>query len=208
MFTLVHIGDVHQDTVALDRILQNSLDIDKNNVIDDYICTGDMVNYKGEPIEGWWPGSILTTIGNHDACAYNENNQTYTWSALSMQNKYDYYIKPFLEGGSAVLTTNKSYYYVDYSAKKIRLIVLDCTDPTFTSTDSDQYQWLDNLLNTNYHILIATHAPYSAAVPVDCAFSKYGETSSPSTSADCDIPQIVVSKINTLIGYLKIINTL
>ncbi len=199
LFTLVHIGDVHQDTVALDRILQNSLDIDKNNVIDDYICTGDMVNYKGEPIESWWPGSILTTIGNHDACAYNENNQTYTWSALSMQDKYDYYIKPFLEGGSAVLTTNKSYYYVDYSAKKIRLIVLDCTDPTFASTDSNQYQWLDNLLNTNYHILIATHAPYSAAVPVDCAFSKYGEASSPSTSTDCDIPQIVVSRINTLI---------
>lgn len=206
--TLLHFSDPHGEATTVNKILSDASKVK----YDDAICTGDMVPGVYEEIDDWWPENVMTCIGNHDTASYNAETG-YNWTALSMANRNLYYIAPFESHWSITHTAGTSYYYKDYAAKHIRLIVMDAM--LYTSGGSEattQTSWLAGLLSdaisNNLHVLIAIHAPHGGSTPIDCSFSKYAETTMP-THSDCNTPQVVIdtvaaAKTNGLnfIGYI------
>ena len=206
--TLLHFSDLHKDTGALARIMEEA----KFFAYDDAICTGDMVGDTYEQISSWWNASILTCIGNHDSASYSSSTG-YNWTALSMANRSAYYIEPFESEWRITHTSGKSYYYKDYTDAKVRMIVMDAMLYNDNGQDAtDQTTWLSGLLSSaianNLHVLIAIHAPHGGAVAEDCSFSRYAQEEMP-THSDCNTPQVVIdavaSAMNTglhFIGYI------
>lgn len=198
--TLLHFSDIHADTGALERIIN---DADKYaDYIDDMICTGDMCLNTYEQITSWWNPHVMTCIGNHDTAS--DPGGVYDWTALSMANRDAYYIAPFESNWSITHTSGTSYYYKDYNTAKVRLIVMDgmlYMDDDQTLANA-QTAWMNELLSSaitdNLHVLIAIHAPHGGAEPVDCSFTKYGQTTRP-VYADCNTPQSVIDAVNTAI---------
>lgn len=198
--TLLHFSDIHADTGALDRIIN---DADKYaDYIDDMICTGDMcLNTYGQ-IASWWNPHVMTCIGNHDTAS--DPGGVYDWTALSMADRDAYYIAPFESNWSITHTSGTSYYYKDYNTAKVRLIVMD--GMLYTASDQTQANaqtsWMNSLLSSaitnNLHVLIAIHAPHGGAEPVECSFTKYGQTTRP-VYGDCNTPQSVIDAVNTAI---------
>lgn len=171
--------------------------------IDDYICTGDMVGSTATQIESWWPQNVMTCIGNHDAASYSPSTG-YDWTALSVSDRDAYYIAPFESNWGIVHTTGLSYYYKDYNTQHVRLIVLDSQIYKSGGSDAEaQTQWLSGLLSSaitsNYHVLIAIHAPVNNSPVFDCTFSKYGRTNM-ATLNDSFTPQEVVSAVSSAIS--------
>lgn len=196
--TILHFSDLHKDTGALARIMDDA----KFFEYDDAICTGDMVDNTYEQISSWWDASVLTCIGNHDSASYSSGSG-YNWTALSMANRSAYYIEPFESGWGITHTSGKSYYYKDYSDAKVRLIVMDAMLYTDNGQDAtDQTTWLSGLLSSaitnNLHVLIAIHAPHGGATAEDCSFSRYGQTEMP-THTDCNTPQAVIDAVSSAI---------
>ena len=210
--SIAHFSDIHADTSALYRIMR---DIEKyESLIDDTICTGDIVANSNEQIESWWDASVLTCIGNHDSASYS--NGTYNWVALSMADRDAYYIAPFESNWGITHTSGTSYYYKDYADQKVRLIVLDVMIYSIYESDESlktaQAAWLNGLLSdaitNDLHVLIATHAPHGGAVAEQCSFSKFGQGTMP-TLGDCDTPQVIIDAVESaissglhFIGYL------
>lgn len=89
--TLLHFSDIHADTSALNRIVDDAKSFGSS--IDDMICTGDIVGDVGGSISDWWNESILTCVGNHDSATRNGN--TYNWTGVTMAERDQYYIQPF-----------------------------------------------------------------------------------------------------------------
>jgi hypothetical protein len=130
-----------------------------------------------------------------------------------MANRDNYYIKPFENNWGITHTQGTSYYYKDYTDKKVRLIVMDVMLYTDNGSEAAaQNSWLSNLLdgaiNNNLDVLIAIHAPHGGSTPIKCSFTKYNETTMP-VRTDCNTPQsvidIVSSKISNglnFIGYI------
>lgn len=214
--TIVHFSDLHYDIGALKRISEGIKEL--GDLVDDSICTGDIVGSTYEQITSWWNPHILTCIGNHDSASYSSGTG-YNWTALSMANRDEYYIAPFESNWGITHTSGTSYYYKDYNDQKVRMIVMDGMLYTGTpgAEASAQTAWLENLLgetidNTNdaygYHVLIAIHSPHGGAVAEECSFSRYGQTAMP-TYPDCDTPQTVIDTVAAkitagvkFIGYL------
>lgn len=208
--TLLHFSDPHADSAAVNRILADANNY--NSLIDDAICTGDMVANTYGSISSWWNPNVMTCIGNHDSASYSSETG-YNWTALSMADRDTYYISPFKSNWEIVHTSGESYYYKDYSSQKVRLIVMDSMLYTDNGSEaSNQTAWLSNLLSdaisNDYHVLIAIHSPHGGATPIDCSFSKYKEVTRPITT-DCNTPQAVIDVVATaisnglnFIGYL------
>ena len=206
--TLLHFSDIHADTGALSRIIKDAEEIGN---IDNIICTGDMVLNNATQITSWWNPDVMTCIGNHDSASYSDG--TYDWTALSMADRDAYYITPFKSNWGITHTSGTSYYYKDYTAQKVRLIVMDVMLYTDNGAEATaQTAWLSNLLSSaitnNLHVLIAIHAPHGGAVAEDCSFSRYGQTAMPPLP-DCDTPQTVIDAVTAainnglhFIGYL------
>lgn len=199
--TFLHFSDIHADALALTRIINDANKYGSS--IDEMICTGDMcLNTYGQ-INSWWNENVLTCIGNHDTASYSSN--TYNWTALSMANRDAYYITPFKSNWGITHTSGKSYYYKDYSSAKVRLIVMDVMLYMASSTTdaNAQTSWLTNLLSSaitnNLHVLIAIHSPHGGASPVDCSFTKYGQTTRP-VYADANTPQSVIDAVASAIS--------
>ena len=208
--TILHFSDLHADTKALKRILDDA-SYYYGARIDEKICTGDIVSNTYAEIESWWNSSVLTCIGNHDSASYSDG--TYNWTALSMANRDAYYIAPFESNWGITHTSGTSYYYKDYTSAKVRMIVMDAMLYTDNGAEATaQTEWLTTLLasavENNLHVLIAIHAPHGGASAMECSFSKYGQGNMP-TQTDCNTPQSVVDAVaeaisNGLhfIGYL------
>lgn len=229
---LLHFSDIHGDTAALNRIIEDAAAL--GNPYTDAICTGDMVTDVAGQISSWWPENILTCIGSHDTASYTEGTG-YNWTALSMADRDAYYISPFESNWGVTHTAGTSYYYKDYTNNNVRLIVMDAMlyeDENTTDADA-QTAWLTSLLNgaitDGLHVLIAIHAPYSEGRCIECSFSDishlypyskyhdldpYGETffkpdGSPITR-HCSTPQVVVDTVKAaitsglnFIGYIS-----
>ncbi len=209
--TILHFSDIHYNVTALKRIMASAEAY--SDLVDEYICTGDMVGDTAEQISSWWNENVLTCIGNHDTATYS--NGAYDWTALSMADRDAYYIAPFESNWGITHTSGKSYYYKDYSAQKVRLIVMDSMLYTDNGQEAaDQTTWLAGLLSSaitnDLHVLIAIHSPHGGATAVDCSFSKYGQgqTAMP-TYANCNTPQAVIDAVASaitgglhFIGYL------
>ncbi len=198
--TLLHISDLHGDTGALKRITDYLSNY--GTLVDDAICTGDMVPNTATAIESWWDSGVMTCIGNHDAASYDSSNG-YDWDALSMADRVAYYISPFEANWDIVRESGKSYYYKDYTTQKVRLIVMDSQVYIANGADATaQNTWLTNLLSdaitNNMHVVIAIHAPKGGSPVEQCSFSKYGRTNMVELG-DSFTPQAVVDIVESAI---------
>lgn len=167
-FNLIHFSDIHGDTVALQRIVDFR---DKfKNYINDVLCTGDNVWYEFNHGMDFWDAvegseSILNCLGNHDTTAIGG----YHSGDVSAADCYDKFFAPYIsDWGDVVISENQCYYYKDYPAYGIRLIVLDLYHPDNTSVVSDtlgtaQQAWFENALEgartaqTPLHVIVAGH---------------------------------------------------
>lgn len=207
--TLVHFSDIHGETKTLDRI--TSAIGEMGGIVNDAICTGDINEDTASPITSWWNPNILTCVGNHDSAS--KNGTVYDWTALSMADRDAYYIAPFEANWGVTHTPETSYYYKDYSAQKVRLIVMDGMLYNDNGAEAtSQNAWLESLLSdaiTNtLHVLIAIHAPHGGSTAKVCSFSRYNQDAMPVWN-DCNTPQSVIdlvsAKITTglhFIGYI------
>lgn len=196
MLKLVHFSDIHGDSPALNRIIHTASVVAPNA---DIICTGDIRENHSGTITNWWQPSVLTCMGNHDTASYSEGS--YDWTALSMANRESYYITPFIDRWGAIShPSGTSYYYKDYPAQHVRMIVIDCMLYMGTpgSEATAQTAWLAEALasawSNNLHVLIAIHAPHGGSIPVPCSFTKRGQTTMP-TYNDCDTPQVIIDTV-------------
>ena len=204
---ILHFSDLHADTAALTRIIDKASNYD--NLIDEKICTGDIVGNDGGSISSWWNPDVLTCIGNHDSAKYTSGSG-YDWTYYDMAQRDAWYIAPFESNWGITHTSGTSYYYKDYATQKIRLIVMDVMLYTDNGEEAQtQTAWLKNLLadaiTNNLHVLIAIHCPHGGATKKICSFSSYGEETMP-TLSDCDTPQTVIDAVAEKIqGGLKFI---
>ena len=157
---LLHFSDLHQDPANMQRIMDWANE--HYDEMDDILNTGDTVNntYSGTitgygDVEG--VGSILYVIGNHDIY----DGSSYSHSGV---DGYNTYIKPNVANWGVTQPTNaesggKCYYYKDYAAKGIRLVVLDAI-VAYTSS-SDQRTWFQGVLSdaktNSLAVVVATH---------------------------------------------------
>lgn len=201
--SLLHFSDIHADRSALKKISEAIDNYDSN--IDGSICTGDIVANSYGSISSWWNNKIMTCIGNHDSASYSSG--TYDWTYLPMSERSALYIEPFEAFWGVNHEQGTSYYYKDFTNKKVRLIVIDTMLYMSDSTSSEasaQTVWLQTLLNTakenGYHVIIATHAPNGLAKSMECSFSKYhtSERVMP-IEKDCTLPNSIVDTVKTAI---------
>lgn len=201
MLKLVHFSDLHGDTAALGRIRKTAKFVAPDA---DMICTGDIVANSYEQINAWWIPEIMTEVGNHDSASYSSGSG-YDWTALSMANREAYYITPFIGSWGAVShPEGTSYYYKDYTAQNIRLIVLDVMLYNNAGAEATaQTSWLSNVLATavtnGLHVLIAVHSPHGGSLPIPCSFTRRGQGIMP-TYSDCDTPQVVIDTVANAIN--------
>lgn len=170
--TLLHFSDPHATKGNVARMVQigNSL----GSLIDDTICTGDMVNDKYADGYTWWGDiegaeKILTCIGNHDV----SDGSNYNAYGITPEQAYNTYFAPYISNWGVEHAGIQTYYYKDYVSKKIRLIALD-----YLLTDDDavaQNTWLQSVLSdaitNNYTVVIIQHCPVTNEEVIDCAFS-------------------------------------
>lgn len=171
---LLHFSDIHGDKTELQRMVKfkNAYD----SMIDDAICTGDLVELRWTSDFDYWGDvdgaeNILLAIGNHDVLT---DPSGWDWSQRATQSAQNSrYIAPFVENWNCTIDNGKTYYYKDYAAKKIRLIVLNCM--LTGDDDTAQLSWLTSVLSTaksgELHVIVANH--YTVATPekIACNFS-------------------------------------
>lgn len=159
IFTLVHFSDIHGSAWAMKQVQEFKDTYQKQ--LDDVICTGDVVSDKIADGTEFWnnnsDGKILICIGNHDSLGSNG------WAdPVDQQTLYETYIEPYEANWGAEIVSGHSYWYKDYSDKKIRLIAVDAT--IYDSTEqANQMTWLNTALSgaiTNgYAVVGAIHFP-------------------------------------------------
>lgn len=160
---LLHFSDIHGDTTNIERIA--SFARKYGTYLDDIIHTGDIVqtNYtEGITLFDAIP-TALQAIGNHDTKVGTD------YSAVNESDSYTNYFAPYASQWGATVTTGKCYYYKDYSAKKVRLIVLDCMHES-----ADQLAWfqqtLASALTAELTVVCATHIAFQGLTSLETQF--------------------------------------
>jgi hypothetical protein len=146
--------------------------------VDDLLSLGDMVAAKYSDDYTYWLNTsgadqIMLTIGNHDVWLTG-------LSGSELASKTDVYAKFFAPkistwGNGIVQPTNAQaeglmYWYKDYTAKGVRLIVLDCMYWT-----EAQNAWFVDVLSdartNNLHVIAVQHYnPTKSLAEIDCNF--------------------------------------
>ena len=166
---LLHYSDIHGSVENLQRIVQ-FYEAYKTK-IDDVLNTGDTVYHESTDdfIVPMVPGasSQLLALGNHDAKSGN--------SQITATACYARYIAPFVAAWGVVQPSDaaangKCYYYKDYTAAKVRLIVLDCI-----FWDTAQNTWLAATLadakTQGLAVVCATHFAGGKVTPFENSWS-------------------------------------
>ena len=197
---LFHFSDIHGGAENLRRIVAFR---DKYaDLIDDTICTGDMVKDRFSSGMSFWdavPGAedIMMVVGNHDALAAASG---YDWTDLKTEaEQYGRYISPYVSNWDCEYTENKTYYYKDYASKKVRLICLNCM---LTGDDNTaQLTWfastLADAITNDYYVIVAVHYPISNHTTVSCGFSSIDTIPSQTQNRLSDD---YMSAVNTFVG--------
>lgn len=195
--TLLHFSDIHADSSALTRIMADRTAF--GALVNDVICTGDMVEQTAGQIASWWNPAVMTCIGNHD-CYVNGD-----WNGLSMANRIAYYISPFESNWGITRGENQDWWYKDYNTQKVRLIAIDCQwyrNPTGTEATT-QTAWITSLLadaiTQGLHVLIATHSRNNASIQCFTSFNRFGEYSGYNTTI-CETPQVIIDAVASAIN--------
>lgn len=159
----LHFSDIHGNATSLSRI--EDYYAKYSQYITDVINTGDTCadNPNDIDMESFFTGSatkFLTVIGNHDASTGGGHPDTAPYEPLSAI--YAEFIAPFVANWGVTQPENAAtdgycYYYKDYAASMLRLIVLD-----EFHYDEAQDTWLADTLadaiSNQYHVLMATHS--------------------------------------------------
>lgn len=177
--TLLHFSDIHGATNNLQRIVDYNTKW--SEYIDGMICTGDMVAntyadgniFVNSNVAG--SENVMLVIGNHDTGQLI--NGAIDWFAkIDTQDAYDRYmgnsaswgiVQPSGAGENGYYPC---YYYKDYAAKKVRLIVLDLMkmvkdlDDGVQDENNLQLDWFTSTINDaitlGYHVMVAEHFPF------------------------------------------------
>lgn len=183
---IAHFSDIHSSANPLKRII--SFTKTYANYIDDVINTGDSMGDHSADFEGnessyaWYSNTqgsekILNIIGNHDsALSGNKDGRwQYDWTGYGKVNTYNKFIKPYIANWNVVQPSNAdddglSYYYKDYTDKKIRLIALDVM-----FYDDKQEVWFADTLNDaktkGLSVLVIAHYPPKSYKGFDANYS-------------------------------------
>lgn len=191
--SILHFSDAHGSSVNFQRVLDYFALYQSE--INDIIHTGDLVSDYYEngfsqlaDLAGF--PRVLQVIGNHDTRKYNsEYEDARQWSEYAGKVAYDTYIAPYIANwGDAsnpitqpadAASVGKCYYYKDYTANKIRLIVIDNMVMLATSEnyDPNQITWFESVLadalQNELTVVVAMHFPNDDSV-IDCPFTNYG----------------------------------
>lgn len=170
---LLHFSDIHGSSDNLTRILQYKKMYDSR--IDDIISTGDNVYDEFKNGYDFWNNyidlgskKIITAIGNHDVLDRDAGGDTHVFKDV-----YDLEIAPYVANWGVIQPDNAAdkglcYFYKDYPASNVRLIVLDSMTMVHLSWNyvtenqaQEQYDWFVESLGTagNRTVVVATHFP-------------------------------------------------
>lgn len=164
MPVFAHITDIHGDAPRWKNFLEYC---DKYGV-DFALETGDAVMYQKRDrsdfiydISGKHNTDVIACIGNHEAQPTGSST-LFADNISDLATKYEYL-------ASSGTTTTKCYYYKDYDAKKVRVIVLNQHEDGVYRRRIGQAQvdwFIATLLSTpvGYGIVIAYHAPEDKVV--------------------------------------------
>jgi len=182
-FSLLHFSDPHASKTNVTRIVEMANSV--SDLIDDVICTGDMVSDKYSDGFAWWgeidgAEDIMLCIGNHDVT----DGSDYNAYAITPSEAYNTYFAPYIANWGVTHTGSLTYYYKDYTAKQIRLIVLDYL---LTGADATaQNTWLQSALSgaktAGYTVVIAQHYPASEFEKIASNFTIIDEKNNPQYS--------------------------
>lgn len=202
--TIIHFSDIHGSTTNIERLLE--IKEKYTSYIDDIIHTGDSVlTYYADanPFSTIGGDSVLNVIGNHD-CWIQGDTWPHPYNVTSQQ-AYEKFISPYISNwGVTSAGANLCYYYKDYSAYNIRLIVLDALH-----YDSGQETWFTNTLNSvpdGYSVIVANHyPPQSGITAFDCTFTSYGITVDPvaDPTAGAQIERLSESAYTVVDNYIN-----
>lgn len=181
-FTLLHFSDLHADAENLERILQYREKY--ASYIDDVIGTGDLIKNKFSEDFTFWSAkgadNVLISTGNHE---YYNGESSHYYQSITPKQVYDKFFAPYLiNWGSVVFPANASangynYYYKDYTALNVRLIVLDNLANMSGTRDNVQATWLASVLESarvaGLHVLCALHIGSTLETPFDNPFTSY-----------------------------------
>lgn len=190
---LLHYSDIHGSVENLQRIVK-FYEAYKTK-IDDVLNTGDTVYYESTDdfivpmVTG--ASTQLLAIGNHDVKSGS--------SQITATACYARYIAPYVATWGVVQPSDaaangKCYYYKDYTAANVRLIVLDCM-----FWDAAQNTWLASTLadakTQGLAVVCATHFAGGKVTPYDIAWNtlQYDDVS---TVINADAPSTVQTFIN------------
>ena len=181
---LLHYSDIHGRVVNQNRI--NDFRSFFKDFIDDTIQTGDLVTSY------WGDGSafgdesdpanspnkdILSVIGNHDTAS--KSGGDFIWHTYQGLPAYERYIKPYVQYWGVVQPQDADangycFYYKDYAAQGIRLVVLDVFD-TDAAYQQAQQNWfanvLDDAITAGLAVIVASHFRIKAETLLKSPFS-------------------------------------
>lgn len=174
--SLFHFSDIHADETELVRIVNfyNS----HLTFIDDAICTGDLVSARWSDGIDFWLNTggaekIMIAVGNHDVLS-DASGFDFT-QRKPQSEQFARYIAPFYSGWnvSSSVSGDLTYYYKDYAANGIRLIVLN--DMLEGADMTAQVAWLvntlDDAISNSLSVVVAHHCPNPNTTKVECNWS-------------------------------------
>jgi len=166
---LAHFSDIHGSKTNVQRIVEWCSDSNISPFIDDILLSGDIVYDQFTDgiaciteVDG--AENILMCMGNHDGRVGSN------WTAKTVAEKYNAYIKDFKDNWSITISGEVTWYYKDYVAYGIRLIVCDCMD-----SSAAQGTWLENTLadarTNNLAVVVMTHSTTANPTEIPCSFT-------------------------------------
>jgi len=185
--TLLHITDIHGDTQNFRQFAEALAQTEVfGQYIDDAICTGDLVYENVDNSSAFLDAydtkyrPIMLTVGNHDVKLAGRTAWRYT-EGVTIQNTYERYIAPFISEWNVTTDPSASYptyYYKDYAAQGVRMIVLDPIMNDVMPEYTQQMAWLESTLNdarTNDLAVVAVEHYLIQGTPsyIDCGFTDH-----------------------------------
>ena len=166
----IHTSDTHGDVIRTNRFMDYADAVG----VDAALISGDMAAYRGRDrvyyvntLDGRHKTPTFTCMGNHDSGKFGD--------FATAQEQYNSVMKVLMDRNEVETNPEEdypTYYYKDFTSKKIRLIVLNSYEEGrkyATSTNcyysKKQIDWLiDTLASTpqNYGVVLMYHSPESA----------------------------------------------
>ena len=182
VLTLLHFSDVHGDAAALQRLL--AWHEAHADLIDDIVCTGDLVSNNYEEDIAYWretPGAekILTCIGNHDVQPTATDKTHY---GITVEAAAARYMEDFVPSwGKVSYQRGCTWYSKDYPEAGVRFIMLDSlvfiSDDDKSAAADFQLEWLAaqlaDALDENLAVVIGEHLPIAEANMVQSSWQPY-----------------------------------